>query len=197
MKITAMAVMLMTGAVAYGQSTLAPPERKVTVCMKEDPRDRFATVPRARMMASKIFRDIGIVIEWRPGNCPAEGILISLSWSTPAELIPGALAYALPYEGTHIQVFYDRISQCTDPTMVSILLAHVLVHEITHIIEGIARHSATGIMKAHWDKQDFFRMRCKPLEFTDEDIGLIWRGLALPAPGAMVAMNPKPMVSAQ
>lgn len=179
MKVTAMPVMLLAGAVAYGQSTLARAERKVTICMEEDAREAGSPVPGARMATSKIFEDIDVVVDWRLGlgNCPAEGIQISLSRSTPENLIPGALAYALPYEGAHIQIFCDRVSRWKSPMMISIVLAHVLVHEITHILEGVARHSATGIMKAHWDERDYFRMRCKPLEFTDQDINLIYRGL--------------------
>jgi hypothetical protein len=57
------------------------------------------------------------------------------------------------------------------------LLAHVLVHEITHVLEGISRHSATGIMKDRWDDNDYSEMRRKPLRFAQEDVNLIYDGL--------------------
>src|ERR1022692_2423743 len=67
-------------------------------------------------------------------------------------------------------------------------MAHVLVHEITHVLEGISRHSSTGIMKAQWNKNDFFEMRRKPLPFAQEDVNLIYDGLKVPrvAPAAVV-----------
>jgi hypothetical protein len=57
------------------------------------------------------------------------------------------------------------------------LLAHVLVHEITHILQGISRHSPTGIMKGQWDYDDYFEMSRRPLPFAQKDIDLIYDGL--------------------
>ena len=59
------------------------------------------------------------------------------------------------------------------------LLAHVLVHEITLILQGVSRHSGEGVMKAQWGQGDFNRMLSKPLEFTSEDVSLIHDGLAV------------------
>jgi hypothetical protein len=58
------------------------------------------------------------------------------------------------------------------------ILQHVLVHEITHILEGVARHSETGVMKAKWTLGDFYDMQTKTLPFASEDVDLIYRGLA-------------------
>jgi hypothetical protein len=44
-------------------------------------------------------------------------------------------------------------------------------------------------MKACWVFKDYSQMQLKPLEFTDEDIYLIYRGLAVREARAMVAMN--------
>jgi hypothetical protein len=90
----------------------------------------------------------------------------------------GAFAYSLPYGGRHIVVFWDRVLRKVGSSVAPILLAHVLVHEIAHILQGVSRHSKTGIMKATWGPEDYFQMRTKPLEFTDEDVALIHRGLA-------------------
>ena len=84
------------------------------------------------------------------------------------------VVYAQSYEAVHIQVFYDRIKYKPAPAE---LLAHVMVHEITHILQGISRHSDNGIMKANWSGEEFQRMRYKPLSFTEEDVVLTHRGL--------------------
>lgn len=70
-----------------------------------------------------------------------------------------------------------------------VLLAHVLAHEITHILEGIARHSQQGLMKAKWDNKDYVRMRERSLKFTPEDVNLIYEGLLARQERAMLAIN--------
>ena len=186
MKITAIAAMLITSAMAYGQT--AATERKVAICVSNE---AGVMLHQSKTLASEMFGEIGVTIIWHAGfrNCPAEAILISLGDNSPATLKPGALAFARPYEGSHIQVFYDRISKFQEPGVVPILLAHVLVHEITHILEGVARHSKSGIMKAHWGDQDLFQMRLNSLAFAPEDINLIYQGIAAKAARAMVAVN--------
>jgi hypothetical protein len=128
-----------------------------------------------------MFARIGVRIEWRDtGSCPigVGAIQVRLSYN-PSKFtsVGSALAFALPHQGT-IVVFPDRVresgrSHREGPS----LMAHVLVHEITHVLEGITRHSATGIMKARWDDNDYFEMSCKPLGFAQEDVELIYAGL--------------------
>jgi hypothetical protein len=164
------ASMAWAGAVVPGRTVIACSQNGVDVFTQE----------RAQVRASNILATAGVRLEWRaPRRCPDDAIRISLSEITPESEQPGALAYAMPYEGTHIVVFYGRIqSNCNgDPTLKSIVLAHVLAHEIAHILQAMSRHSESGIMKAHWDGEDFSRMRFKPLAFTEVDVYLIQRGL--------------------
>jgi hypothetical protein len=65
----------------------------------------------------------------------------------------------------------------------SVLLAHVLVHEITHILQGTEQHSGSGIMKAVWTHQDHLQMLTGALPFTPQDVEMIHRGLAARASG--------------
>jgi hypothetical protein len=57
--------------------------------------------------------------------------------------------------------------------MTGYLLGHVLVHEITHVLQEVPRHSESGMMKARWEGADFARMRHQTLPFAEEDIRLI------------------------
>jgi hypothetical protein len=56
----------------------------------------------------------------------------------------------------------------------------VLVHEITHVLQGIEhqRHSEDGVMKARWTADDLYQMSYRPLHFDPFDVELIRRGLA-------------------
>ena len=51
-------------------------------------------------------------------------------------------------------------------------------NEITHILQRVSRHSASGVMKARFNETDHFKMKGKGLGFTKEDIDLIHIGLA-------------------
>ena len=58
-------------------------------------------------------------------------------------------------------------------------LAHVLAHEIAHMLIGTDWHAETGIMKAHWDGTDYAAMKeLNPLEFTPDDVDMIIKGLS-------------------
>ena len=162
---------------AAGIAAEAPGERKLTVYMLDGPIPCTVSF-RGRAVTQKIFDRIGVKIEWRSGaprrEAAVEGrrIIVDFSTETPDKLRPGALGYAEVYEGVKITVFYDRVRTLT-PQTAGVTLGHVLAHEITHLLEGVNRHSETGLMKAHWSVGDFARMAWKPLEFTPLDVQLI------------------------
>ena len=114
----------------------------------------------------------------RGHGCPVGvgAIVVSLSYDRADNERTHAFAYAQPYEGTHIVVFPNRFREF-DLHQRLCVEAHVIVHEITHVLQGTSRHSATGIMKARFDQRDCAKMRHKPLRFTQEDIDLIYLGL--------------------
>jgi hypothetical protein len=176
MKILA-TVVVAAAATTWGGEKGAELGRAVTVCI--DPNGDGVEIRSAQGLASKLFARIGVRIDWRElRSCTTGGrsLQVSLSYKTPPNQLPGSLAYALPYEGSHIVVFYDRVQQ-SDPNLRTRLLAYALAHEITHILEGITRHSKRGIMKAHWDGEDRFEIGLGHLGFAPEDVDLIYRGL--------------------
>ena len=169
------AVILATAEVADGSPKESGSTENVTVCMGTP----VAAAPPAQAITSEIFARIGVRIDWRgQDNCPVSGISIRVRLDTPPELLPGALAFALPFEGTHIFVFFDRIHGFGSP-METGLLSQVLAHEIGHILEGFPRHSEEGLMKAQWNKEERDRKKHhQPLGFAAADVDLIHRGLA-------------------
>jgi hypothetical protein len=176
MKITGVTVMSAMVGITLWAGGLPAAERQVTVCMGYT--DNPGLENQAKVVASGIFAEIGVKIVWQsPRQCSAEAILITISDDAPPSLLPGALAYAKPFEGTHIVVFYNRVKN--RPGSASSLLGHVIAHEVAHILQGLIRHSESGIMKEQWDGADYKQMTWKPLEFTDEDTMLIYNGLNL------------------
>jgi hypothetical protein len=137
-----------------------------------------------RPLAAAMFASLGVRIDWHEqDSCPAGvgALKVRLSYHSTSMRNSEALAFAQPYDGSRsIVVFLNRIQELNRKGGPSVM-AHVLVHEITHVLEGIDRHSATGIMKAHWNDQDYFEMRRKPLVFAPEDVNLIYAGLKVPS----------------
>jgi hypothetical protein len=150
----------------------------------------FPTLLVAQLVAREMFAKAGVNLKFQTGepklDAARRAIVIDMAWHAPERFSPSALAYAQEFEGVHITVFYDRVEAMAGGELVqplangtlAMLLAHVLVHEITHILEGTDRHSQQGVMKAHWTAEDVARMAKKPLPFDHTDIELIHLGLA-------------------
>jgi len=139
----------------------------------------------AAKLTVKIFAKIGVDLEWHWGDplpnalIEEQPILVTLLNDEGTGARPGVFAYATPYEGAHTTVLYQRIARAhPEPYETQVVLAYVLVHEITHLLQGIARHSDTGIMKTQWGRADVWAMRNGKLTFEPIDVGLIRDGLA-------------------
>jgi hypothetical protein len=179
---------------AAGAQDKSGTERHVAVYLENSILVPFAVKGEAEALVSEMFAGIGVRLNLHEGRPPASeigAIIVELVDWTPARFLPGAWAYALPYEGVHIRIFWERmkLEPCPEP-----ILAHVMVHEITHILQGFDRHSAQGIMNARWTDQERLALKRRPLRFTTEDVDLIHRGMnarvARRAGQALAAMQP-------
>jgi hypothetical protein len=150
---------------------------------------------RAEAMATRMFAGVGVRVQWtsrRPGR-RAEAASDACAPKRPEQIVvrmasgragfakSDAFAYALPYasDGVRVTVFYGELRKAffDRPRLEPVMLAHVLVHEITHVLQGVAQHSSTGVMQARWNPTEYSGMENKPLEFAGYDAELIQRGL--------------------
>ncbi len=169
----------------HPNSANTPAAGKVPVCIDSSNYAAASALNLAKTVTSRMFLTAGVSLEWHSFAAAAcqkprqdRTVILDISADRPASEHPGAMAYALPYDGAHIVVLFDRIQRsATGPGMLATMLAHVMTHEITHLLQGITRHSATGVMKAHWDAKDFADMGRAPLPFAPEDIDLIRSGM--------------------
>jgi len=158
--------------------------RAVTICLSYNPEPKVE-VASALGIASEMFAEIDIQLHGHSGqqfckNTAERTIFVNLSSQTPPTRNPGALAYALPFEGQHIEIFYDRIVRLgLSPLLTGRLLAYVLVHEIAHLLQRLDHHSSDGIMKPRWETEDYLDKRSR-VTFTEDDVDLIYRGMGYP-----------------
>jgi len=152
--------------------------QSVTACL--NPGADLAFLYRSEAIASRILGQAVVKLNWRsdPRNCPRDAILVAISRETPAAEHPGALAYAQPFEGTHIIVFLDRVRTATSSAGAPYLLGHVLSHEIVHLLQRVDQHSSSGLMKPRWDAGDFAQMQRRDLLLMPEDSLLVRKGLS-------------------
>ena len=169
-----MAAMLASGVWAATKTE----KQRLTVCIEDG---KYAGVADATAKASSLFLSAGVKLDWHHEVSDCKGrpdtMVVSFRAMTPKAFHPGALAYAFPYEGVHIEVFYDRVAQA-DPALLPSLMANVIIHEMTHILQGIDRHSASGVMKALWTSSDYTLMKRGLLRFTAVDVEMIRDGFA-------------------
>ena len=152
-------------------------------------------VERAKLLARSMFSGAGVNLIWRgPGAGREQAreqareqepdplrVSVVLTSSDPGDESSEVLAEAYPFAGSSrdITVRYDRVHNAAGVSrdLEPLLLAHVLVHEIAHVLQSVNRHSETGIMKARWTSDDYCEMRWKPLTFTPEDVELLHLGM--------------------
>ena len=131
-----------------------------------------------------MFDAIGVRLDWRTQEpeSPDDAVAIEVRFTSGIPGRPGALAFSNPFDPVPVvTVMYDRILDGTDgaPQLRPAFLAHVLAHEIGHLLMRTTGHSPDGVMKAHWTNSDFQRMTFRPLPFLPDDADMIRPRLGL------------------
>lgn len=137
---------------------------------------------RARNIVQESYADIGVKVIWRsvnaaPLSCEKKPgrrqIVFNFRNGTVTGRSRDALAFANPYlqEGPCVTLLMDRLKDEAErnPVRTGFLLGHVLAHEIGHVLQGIARHSDSGLMKERWSEREVREMRTARLRFTAYD----------------------------
>jgi len=163
---------LLFAAQLSGQPVVAT----VNVCVEHSRLDRL-TLQISRRVVDNIYRRIGVDIEWRCAHSSFEReIDIRFVKSAAKGRSPAALAFTAPSEGRTVWILLSRLHQLPEANREQVI-GFLMAHEMGHLLQGVARHSARGIMKASWTAHDLYLMAKETLNFEPEDIDLIHRGL--------------------
>jgi hypothetical protein len=135
-----------------------------------------------KSMVGRMFEAAGVRVAWRAGHPrpdAARGLAVTVRMTETAgsDRERRVMGRTFPFgAGVHrIDVFLDTIRARADASQVDEykITAHVLAHEIGHLLEGIDHHSGDGIMKACWTRDDYRTMARQPLAFAEEDLEMI------------------------
>jgi len=179
-----MALVVLGAGIGQGAETQG---LNVTVYVQDQQLANPLLFARAKALTTSMFAGIGVHLRWeiagRRPRCagqasPETEVVIRIATRTPAGFHPGAPAYSLPYapqSDVRVTIFYDRVvgPVVGNLNVAAAFLGHILAHEITDVLQGIARHSGEGVMKAQWTPADRVQMRKGPLPFTPDDVELI------------------------
>lgn len=144
-----------------------------------------AIVARAQAEVARLYRQIGVNVEWAPaGGCAPLVIRVVLIPSETGSLhqrVKSAMGAAVRVsEHTQVAyVFYRQVQQEADRYDVStaLLLACAIAHEVGHLLLPGRPHSPEGLMRAFWDRDDFCRANQGQLRFSAQQAMRIRIGL--------------------
>jgi hypothetical protein len=182
------AALLLFGCVVGAQ----PPDRgegetwDLTVRIYDRVGLRPAWLPRAQAAARHVFDEIGVRTTWvecTPGQdetsacaqapTPTDAFVLIVPRPTRAHArMSGMMGLAVLPEhgpGSHVYVFHDRVQAlAAEYRQVdgSVILGHVIAHEIGHLLLGTNSHSRTGIMSARWFRGELRRLEKGGLLFA-------------------------------
>ena len=172
--------------VAILQLVSKPP--MVTVAVQDDAGVPPEWLRQAKGELERIYREIEVeIVWWDPGRPEPQGdggtvphnlltIAIrrnstSLQNALPENTMGIASGTALE-RGRVAYVFYGQTEQFT-PLVRGRFLGHFMAHELGHLLLPQYSHSATGLMRARWNREDLERAQHGLLRFTPEQAALI------------------------
>jgi hypothetical protein len=181
--------MLIAGILGAGLAAHARDKKPADVTVYVEGSTPGPVYLTARATVTRMFARIGVRVVWHDGVQAQDPrspgpltVQVEFADREQSDVSKEALARALPFDDHSgaITVMYDRIQFIANgSSREAPLLAHVLAHELGHVLERTDAHSVAGVMKAHWDGQDLETMERKPLDFTSGDVAMIRDGLSL------------------
>ncbi len=197
------------GGCAMGKTerTIAP-EVALSIRVYDHAQVTPALLNSAENETGRLFQAAGIRIVWEhplylssedegtdmtyASSPPPNGrpyLVIRFIRRLPADVLPGALGYSLPFarRGAHVLILYDRVEALTRKVNTAdyTVLGHAMAHELGHVLLGSAGHTTGGLMQGRWTPASWRLAVAGLLAFDAAEKGQIRAGvLKLRSPAA-------------
>ena len=130
-------------------------------------------VDRSKAMAERIFAGAGVVVRWLEPGAPMTvasplRVLVRRHADDPTMKLMGkALEEPLSCGGV-AYVFYATVLEWAHRSQqdVAAVLAYAVAHELGHLLLPAPAHADAGVMRPHWDGDDFRHIGNGSLKFA-------------------------------
>jgi hypothetical protein len=162
---------------------------QVTINLYNDAHVADGILVQAQQEASRIFHDAGVESIWlecrsfergthstSACSSPPAGVHFSLRivpWASRlGDAVFGSAFLSDLGLGAYSDVFYPSVERLhTDwGTSLPRVLGNVMAHEIGHLLLGTSAHSASGIMRPHWQGEELRSVAMGTLLFTPQQV---------------------------
>src|SRR5262245_59037322 len=156
----------------------------IDVTVLDDARVPREWLRQAKNELERIYREIDVeLVWWDPTPCGDQAVprhlltiairrnAVSLRKGLSEDTI-GITSGTAVERGRVAYVFYDRTERFT-PLHRGKYLGHFMAHELGHLLLPQYAHSARGLMRAQWNRDDLERAQHGQLKFTPEQASLI------------------------
>jgi hypothetical protein len=162
----------------------------------------YAAVPpaeldAARAVASRIFHDAGLAVEWEICRVPnsAEGAASTAPLRDGGEFVLRLQTSATVNLPLHVELGSSLLDGTgggvlitLDPRLVDavalqahaeagLVLGRAIAHEVGHLLIGTARHSPHGLMRELWSQKELRENRPGDWAFSSQEAALMKRSL--------------------
>ena len=140
-----------------------------------------ATRQHAQDVAARVFHLSGIVVVWvEGGTCPARCLTVRIvtepvSAKSRDPRMLGVAPSTPEARGINLWIFYHRVRGYSAELGLeaSLLLGHVMAHELGHLLLPYGAHSLAGLMRPAWDRAQVRAATEGLLTFTPDQADLI------------------------
>jgi hypothetical protein len=172
-------------------------EGSVTVSVFNDADVPEVTLKRAEELASRVFRQAGMKVDWV--NCGMADEAPKLAHLCTEVIFPthlhlrilrrakslSASTFGISYlgsdgSGCYSDLFVEQAEELQEKFGLELapVLGHVAAHEIGHLLLGTNSHAAKGIMRARWNAEELTEARRDALVFSEAQGQLMREHLA-------------------
>jgi hypothetical protein len=161
----AVAIVATTVRIADAAEPVAP--RTLDLQMRTETAVSSIVLEQSQEEVTRIFAEAGVTVRWARTSPRYTVTIVSqvLGFDRAASSVMG-VALRKPIPG--VQVFFKQVQDFsrTYELDLSTMLAHVIAHEIGHLMLPGYGHSPTGLMQPAWDKAVARDVRHGSLAFT-------------------------------